>query len=940
MIKITRRSFLKSTAATGAAIAISGPVLNTLRPSKAEAATGEAVAAEWKATTCAGCTTWCAVEVKTQTDPATGIKRAVDIRGHKDTRRGNATDGDFSIACPRARIALQEAYDPDRVTVPMMRTNPEKGRGIDPGFVPLSMDDAMAEIAWRMVDMRNAGNSHKWAWLRGRYSYCRTTTYDGIKKVYGSPNGISHSAICAEAENFARSLCIGRWGYDDYDIDNCKYLVLWGVDPLSSNRMVSGAIHKLGKRMNTGEITVVSVDPRLNAAGAKAHKWLAPKPGTDGALALAMAAHIVKNNLYNTSFVGLAGSTFAYGADAVIVGTENVTYGLETWWNKVLKNCDPDSANFAGTGQSVYTITGIRASAIKEVAEGFAAAGSAACSWIGPGIAMQPNGVYGAWAAIALNGLVGSFNAPGGELVSEPSNSYYTDEIPSTSGFVDTIATTGGAQRKLIQYTTSGVSLDLPALTYTGTTASKAYKLQGTSPTSRLAKCINDGMPYETKMLISAMGNFAFSCTGALEFEKAYGTGTATNSGNMSNWSATADDNAPPFIVDITTHASETSMFSDIIIPAKHLGLEAMGSTHGRASGRYKVHSLYQEVITPLWADAISPETEFAYLLAEAMDAEGFSDLLNFYKSYATLTGSSVTDAASFALAANIWHGTKKGDSATNRQAQWTQMTTQPYVDEFYTGVGAGNGITQATKTNYAELSAAAPTVFYTGPLAGGAAAGEGRVQFYNPMLKAVLEKHRNDYNTLHGTTETIGSILTACNYDRIGGLAVTDVDQAYVPNWEDPYISGGSDPDFPYTFIDHKSRFNREGRSANTSWYHQFKSNDPGDECWKDVIKINPLDAKDISGGLKDGDTVTVYSPTCSTGVVCKVKIWAGVRAGTVAKAYGQGHWAYGRFASKVFGKTANGGNNNELLPEGWERLSGATARNGCTRVKIVKLV
>jgi anaerobic selenocysteine-containing dehydrogenase len=72
---------------------------------------------------------------------------------------------------------------------------------------------------------------------------------------------------------------------------------------------------------------------------------------------------------------------------------------------------------------------------------------------------------------------------------------------------------------------------------------------------------------------------------------------------------------------------------------------------------------------------------------------------------------------------------------------------------------------------------------------------------------------------------------------------------------------------------------------------------------------------------------------------ITCKARLWEGVRPGTVAKCYGQGHWAYGRVAAKEYGKTPLGGNNNELMPSDFDRLSGATARNGgFTGVKIEK--
>ena len=64
---------------------------------------------------------------------------------------------------------------------------------------------------------------------------------------------------------------------------------------------------------------------------------------------------------------------------------------------------------------------------------------------------------------------------------------------------------------------------------------------------------------------------------------------------------------------------------------------------------------------------------------------------------------------------------------------------------------------------------------------------------------------------------------------------------------------------------------------------------------------------------------------------MVTKLKLWEGVRPGTVAKCYGQGHWAYGRVAARDYTKAQpRGGNNNDILVDDYDRLSGATARNG----------
>ena len=109
------------------------------------------------------------------------------------------------------------------------------------------------------------------------------------------------------------------------------------------------------------------------------------------------------------------------------------------------------------------------------------------------------------------------------------------------------------------------------------------------------------------------------------------------------------------------------------------------------------------------------------------------------------------------------------------------------------------------------------------------------------------------------------------------------------------------------------------------------------GDENWDDVLKINGVDATRL--GFANGDSVEIVSPTGK--MRAHIKVWEGVRPGTVAKCYGQGHWAYGKIAAKDFHKQVpQGGNNNDILPADYDRLSGSTARHGgVTRVKLIKL-
>jgi len=59
--------------------------------------------------------------------------------------------------CVKAYGLVQKTYNPHRVLSPMKRTNPRKGRDEDPGFVPISWDEAFELIAERLRRVRAQG---------------------------------------------------------------------------------------------------------------------------------------------------------------------------------------------------------------------------------------------------------------------------------------------------------------------------------------------------------------------------------------------------------------------------------------------------------------------------------------------------------------------------------------------------------------------------------------------------------------------------------------------------------------------------------------------------------------------------------------------------------------------------------------------------------------
>ncbi|MDA8213679.1 MAG: molybdopterin-dependent oxidoreductase, partial [Nitrospiraceae bacterium] len=490
-MEIKRRDFLKASVAAGAAMALTGPSLNAFaanpKPLAGEKVSGSTDPGKWIPSTCQGCTTWCPVEIFVQNG------RAVKVRGNRYSKQN---DG---YVCPRGHMSLQQVYDPDRVKVPMKRTNPKKGRGVDPKFIPITWDEALNTIADKMMELRKNGESHKYLLMRGRYSYMRDMIYDAMTKIYGSPNSISHSAICAEAENFGAFFTEGMWGYRDYDVSNSKYVVIWGCDPTNSNRMIPAIIKRFGDMLDNA--TVAVVDPRQQTTASKAQEWLPIIPGQDGSLATALAHVILTEGLWSKEFVG----DFKDGKNQFKAGrtvdeasfAEKETHGLVKWWNIELKDRTPEWA---------APLTGIPKEQIIRVAKGMGKAAPNVAVWLGPGAAMQVRGGYSAMAVHALNGLLGAVDNVGGTLGGAKQAAH---KLPKLDKYQDDIAKKHSKMQKIDQ---RGYK-HLPAL-HQGKPGDGVV-------TNNTATGILEADPYDIKMAIGYMNNFAFSCTGAQRWEKA-----------------------------------------------------------------------------------------------------------------------------------------------------------------------------------------------------------------------------------------------------------------------------------------------------------------------------------------------------------------------------------------------------------------------------------
>ena len=848
-MRLTRREFIQASAATAALLsagcATTEPLSAAMAPRKHRG--GSAAKGEWVASTCQGCTQWCSIQIFVQDG------RAVRVRGNP------ASKTNHGYVCPRGHLIPAQVYDPDRIKVPLKRTNPAKGRGVDPRWVPVTWDEALDIVATKMVELRNAKEPQKLVYMRGRYSPTSTDLlYGTLPKVFGTPNYFSHSAICAEAEKMGPGLTQGFFGYRDYDLEKTNCLVVWGCDPLASNRMVPNTIVRFHEILARG--TVVAVDPRLSNVAAKAQEWMPLNPGTDGALAGALAHVLLTEGLWSREFVG----DFKDGKNLFVAGktvdeasfAEKETFGVVRWWNLELKDMTPAVA---------AKDTLIPAEQIVRVARAMGKAGSKCVVWMGPGAAMTPRGTYAAMAVYALNGLLGSVDAEGGVW---QSSSVPTGKFASADKYVDDLAKESSKGKKL----DGRGAKDMPAM------------MNARPGSGVVTNNVANGMlkdPGACKVFISSWNNFNFSCTGAQRWDQAMAK--------------------VPFFVHMVTNSSEMTQFADIVLPATFNSAEGWSIVTNMGNG-YGYASIQQGAVKRLW-DVKQEETEVMWLLAEKLAKKGFPNLFDYYsKEFKDPeTGRLPTNAMEFSevaakiTSAPLWMPKEplKGDAPV---AGWSDFRKK----------GIFSGARYPLKKGWGGKFATATKKF----------------EFYSETMKKGLEEHAKKYST------SVDDILTVSGYVARG-------ERVFVPHYEPPKRHG-SLAEYPFTFIDYKSRLNREGRSANLAWYQEFKKVDPGDVSWDDVLKMNPADGTKL--GLKTGDLVNATSPSGSMTV--KLKLWEGVRPGTVTKCYGQGHWAYGGIAAKDFAKaTPRGGSNNDILVDDYDRLSGSTARNGgFTGVRIAK--
>lgn len=199
----------------------------------------------------------------------------------------------FGRMCAKGMANLMGFYGPSRARKPLVRTNPEKGLGVDPRWKEATWDEAL-EIVVAGIRKVIDDDPRKLVMLRGTGEPDWVGTCIGaFAKAVGTPNWAGGPVFATHVD---ACYLINGTMHVEIDVARCRYLMLFG----SQRGGVVGhdtmrAAREIAEARSRG-MKLVVVDPICTPMASKASEWVPIRPGTDGAFALSML-HVLVNEL-------------------------------------------------------------------------------------------------------------------------------------------------------------------------------------------------------------------------------------------------------------------------------------------------------------------------------------------------------------------------------------------------------------------------------------------------------------------------------------------------------------------------------------------------------------------------------------------------------------------------------------------------------------------
>ncbi|MEX2100524.1 MAG: molybdopterin-dependent oxidoreductase, partial [Acidimicrobiia bacterium] len=259
--------------------------------------------------------------------------------------------------CAKGPATLNQITDPDRILYPMRRAG---GRG-EGRWERISWDDALDTIAGRIRAAIGEGRNNEVMYHVGRPGEDGFT--ERVLAAWGVDGHNSHTNVCSSG---------GRTGFQ-----------MWmGIDRPSPDHANADVIFLISSHLETGHYfnphaqriidakargaKLIVLDVRLSNTSTHATHWLAPWPGSEPAICLAIANHLVQTGRYDREFVRRWWNWHEYLVDE----HPNVEPTFEAFEHVLEKTYAHYTFEFAAEE------SGIAVKTLREVAEVVASAGS------------------------------------------------------------------------------------------------------------------------------------------------------------------------------------------------------------------------------------------------------------------------------------------------------------------------------------------------------------------------------------------------------------------------------------------------------------------------------------------------------------------------------------------------------------------------------------
>jgi phenylacetyl-CoA:acceptor oxidoreductase len=196
--------------------------------------------------------------------------------------------------CVKAYGLIQKTYNPHRILTPMKRTNPKKGRHEDPGFVPISWDEALGLVAAKLNDIRAKGLIDDLGLPRVAATFGHGGTpasymgafpaflaaWGAIDYSFGSGQGVK----CVHSEHL-----YGEFWHRAFtvsaDTPHANYIVSFGANVEVTGGPCAVSRHAQARVRGAKR---VQIEPHLSITAAASAEWVPIKPKTDPAFMFAM----------------------------------------------------------------------------------------------------------------------------------------------------------------------------------------------------------------------------------------------------------------------------------------------------------------------------------------------------------------------------------------------------------------------------------------------------------------------------------------------------------------------------------------------------------------------------------------------------------------------------------------------------------------------------